>query len=85
MPWIVVVFGIAVGPLGAVSILLVILQPVVYGAWCSLCLSSAVISILMIGPALDEVLASLQHLGRCHRAGRSAWRALWSANECATS
>jgi len=28
MPWIVILFGLAVGPLGAVSIMLVILQPV---------------------------------------------------------
>ena len=75
-PWIVILFGVAVGPLGAVSILLVILQPVVYDAWCTLCLASAVISVVMIGPAMDEVLASLQHLARERRAGRSLWRAL---------
>lgn len=77
MPWIVVLFGIAVGPLGGVSILLVVLQPVVYDAWCTLCLASAVISVVMIGPAMDEVLASLQHLARERRAGRSTWRAFW--------
>lgn len=76
-PWIVVVFGLAVGPLGAVSILLVILQPVLFGAWCTLCLGSALISLLMIGPAMDEFLASLQYLKRQHLQGRSVWRALW--------
>jgi hypothetical protein len=81
MPWIVVVFGLAVGPLGAVSILLVILQPVVFGAWCSLCLASAVISVIMIGPALDEVLASLQHLARVRRSGGSVWRAFLGLEE----
>ena len=68
-PWIVVLFGVAVGPLGLVSVLLVILQPVKYDAWCTLCLSTALISILMIGPAMDEVLASLQHLGRVRARG----------------
>jgi uncharacterized membrane protein len=77
MPWLVVVFGVAVGPLGAVSVLLVILQPVMFGAFCTLCLASAVISVLMIGPALDEVLASLQHLRGVSTAGGSAWRAFW--------
>lgn len=77
MPWIVIVFGIAVGPLGAVSILLVILQPVVYGSFCTLCLASAVISVAIIPPALDESLASLQHLRREQAAGRSVWRAFW--------
>ena len=76
MPWIVVLFGIFIGPLGLVSITLVILQPFV-GGWCTLCLVTAIISVVMIGPALDEVLASLQHLRRCHDEGRSFWRTFW--------
>ena len=74
MPWIVVLFGIAVGPLGAVSILLVVAQPVLFDTFCTLCLASAVISVLLIGPALDEVLASLQDVRRQARAGRSPVR-----------
>lgn len=77
MPWIVVLFGLAVGPLGAVSILLVILQPVALGEWCTLCLATALISVLMIGPAMDEVLASLQFLAAEAAAGRSVWRSFW--------
>lgn len=77
MPWIVVVFGLAVGPLGAVSIILVILQPVLLDSWCTLCLASAVVSLLMIGPALDEMLVSLQYLKRVQRRGDSVWRAFW--------
>lgn len=75
MPWMVILFGIAVGPLGAVSLLLVIVQPVALGHWCTLCLVTAFISIVMIGPAMDEVLASLQHLRSEHDRGRSIWRA----------
>ncbi len=81
MPWVVIVFGLAVGPLGAVSILLVILQPVMFDAWCTLCLASAVVSVLMIGPAMDEFLASLQYVKREHARGRSAWRAFWGKGE----
>ena len=77
MPWIVLLLGLAVGPLGAVSITLVILQPALFGAYCTLCLASAVISVAMIGPAMDEVLASLQHLRRERAVGRSLWRAFW--------
>ena len=77
MPWIVILFGLAVGPLGAVSVGLVILQPVLFGSFCTLCLASAVVSVLMIGPALDEVLASLQHLRREAESGRSVWAAFW--------
>lgn len=75
MPWMVVIFGLAVGPLGGISVLLVVLQPVLYDSWCTLCLASAVVSILMIGPAMDEFLASLQFLKDERRAGRSAWHA----------
>lgn len=77
MPWIVVVFGLAVGPLGMVSIALVISQPVIVGEWCTLCLASAVVSLAMIGPAMDEFLASLQHIKRESNRGRSAWRVFW--------
>jgi hypothetical protein len=82
MPWIVLLFGIFVGPLGLVSITLVILQPFV-GGWCMLCLVTAIISVVMIGPAMDEVLASLQYLRRCHEEGRSFWRTVWGLDESA--
>jgi uncharacterized membrane protein len=77
MPWIVILFGIAVGPLGLVSILLVVLQPVLFHAWCTLCLASAFISVVMIVPAMDEVLASLQYLRRERSRGASVWRLFW--------
>ncbi len=77
MPWIVVVFGLAVGPLGFISVLLVVLQPVLYDAWCTLCLASAFISVIMIGPAMDEFLASLQYLKKVKKSGDSLWRAFW--------
>lgn len=77
MPWLVLLFGLLVGPLGAISVILVILQPVLFDAWCTLCLVTAVISVAMIGPALDEVLASLQHLARSRALGRRVWPAFW--------
>jgi uncharacterized membrane protein len=77
LPWMVILFGVAVGPLGAVSVLLVILQPVLFDAWCTLCLASAAVSLAMIGPAVDEVLASLQHLHRVRAGDQSVWRAFW--------
>lgn len=77
MPWIVVVFGVAVGPLGVVSIMLVVFQPVLYDSFCTLCLASAVISVAMIGPAMDEMLASLQLLKRVRNSSGSVWRVFW--------
>ena len=76
-PWIVILFGIAVGPLGLVSVVLVIFQPVLVGAWCTLCIVTAVISVVMIGPAVDELLASLQYLQRVKKRGGSVWKAFW--------
>jgi hypothetical protein len=77
MPWMVILFGLAVGPLGLISVILVILQPVLFDAFCTLCLASAVVSVAMIGPALDEVLASLQYLRRVKADGASVWRSFW--------
>ncbi|MEP7153989.1 MAG: vitamin K epoxide reductase family protein [Nitrospira sp.] len=80
MPWIVIVFGLAVGPLGLVSVLLVMAQPLLLDAWCTLCLVSAVLSIVMIGPAMDEVLASLQFLKRVNNGNLPVWKAFWKGD-----
>ena len=80
-PWIVILFGIAIGPLGFVSVMLVIFQPVVVGAWCTLCIVTAVISVVMISPAMDELLASMQYLQRVKKSGRSVWDAFWGKKE----
>ncbi len=77
MPWMVTFFGILVIPLGAVSIFLVIMQPVAVGAWCTLCLVTALAMLIMIPLALDEVVAMLQFLAQSHRAGKPLWRTFW--------
>jgi hypothetical protein len=74
MPWMVTFFGILVVPLGAVSIVLVILQPVSVGAWCTLCLFTALLMLIMIPLTLDEVWAMGEFLLRSHRAGKPFWR-----------
>ena len=82
MPWIVILFAILVGPLGLVSIGLVIAQAVYYQQWCTLCLASAVVSVLMIGPAMDEALASAQYMKRIRdEKGRRFWRVFWGLDE----
>jgi hypothetical protein len=77
MPWMVAGFGLVVVPLGVVSIALVIMQPVVVGAWCSLCLFTAAAMLLMIPLSLDEVVAMIQFVVHEKRAGNSAWRVFW--------
>jgi uncharacterized membrane protein len=75
-PWIVALFGLCAGSLGAVSVLLVILQPTAFGHWCTLCLASAAISITIAFLAFDEVRAMVRHLQIAFRQGRSPWQAL---------
>ena len=77
MPWMVAMFGVLVVPLGVVSIVLVILQPVAVGAWCTLCLVTAVAMLLMISPAVDEVVAMGQFLGDARRERKPFWRTFW--------
>lgn len=77
MPWMVVMFGVLVVPLGVVSIVLVILQPVAVGAWCTLCLITAAAMLIMIAPAIDEVVAMGQFLVGARREGKPFWHMFW--------
>jgi hypothetical protein len=77
MPWMVAMFGVLVVPLGVVSIVLVILQPVAVGAWCTLCLVTAAAMLVMISPAIDEVVAMGQFLVAARREGKPFWRTFW--------
>jgi len=77
MPWMVALFGFMVVPLGIVSVVLIILQPVAVGAWCTFCLLSALFMLIMVALSLDEVIAMLQFLAQTRRAGKSVWRTFW--------
>ena len=63
-PWIVLANGATSISLGLAAIVLLILQPLVYGNYCTLCIFSAFISINLVGPTMGESLAALQYLGR---------------------
>ncbi|GAB3168904.1 SPW repeat domain-containing protein [Telluribacter humicola] len=78
MPWVVIIFAILIIPLGVVSITLVILQPVSVGYWCTLCLTSAMISMLMIPFTIDEAVATIQMMRAEKKAhGTSYWTTFW--------
>ncbi|MGI8829799.1 MAG: hypothetical protein ACR2I5_08545 [Candidatus Limnocylindria bacterium] len=53
------------------------LQPLLFDAFFTLCLASAVVNVVMTGPAMDEGLASLQYVRGMQRGGGSTWRAFW--------
>lgn len=75
-PWLVIIFGIDVIPLGIVSAVLVALQGTVVGNWCFLCLITAVISLVLVFFAYDEVWSCLLYLHRVWQRTRSP-RAFW--------
>jgi nucleoside-diphosphate-sugar epimerase/uncharacterized membrane protein len=71
MPWLVVLFGIMIVPLGAVSIFFIIIQPIVIGTWCTLCLIAAAAMLLQIPYSFDELVATGQFLVDRARKGKS--------------
>ena len=79
-PWLVLLFGIDVIPLGIVSAILVLMQGFVVGSFCTLCLVTAAISLLLILFAYDEVWASLMYLRRVWKTyhdKKLLWNTFW--------
>lgn len=70
MPWLVILFGILIIPLGVVSITFIIIQPIIIGTWCTLCLIAAAAMLLQIPYSIDEVVATVQFMMRRKKAGR---------------
>ncbi|MEO6422275.1 MAG: vitamin K epoxide reductase family protein [Candidatus Nitrotoga sp.] len=77
MPWVVLLFGILIVPLGVVSIFFIIIQPIIIGTWCTLCLIASLAMLLQIPYSFDEILATLQFLKERRQKGRSMWHTLW--------
>ncbi|WP_354682979.1 NAD-dependent epimerase/dehydratase family protein [Cupriavidus necator] len=76
MPWLVLVFGILIVPLGVVSIFFIIIQPVWLGTWCTACLIGALAMLLQIPYSFDEILATLQFLKNRRQQGKPLWYVL---------
>lgn len=70
MPWLVLLFGFMIIPLGAVSITFIIIQPIIIGTWCTLCLVAAAAMLLQIPYSFDEIVASVDFLRRKAKQGR---------------
>jgi nucleoside-diphosphate-sugar epimerase len=75
MPWLTILFGVLIVPLGAVSITFIIIQPILLDTWCTLCLMAAAAMLLQIPFSVDELVATGQFLLRRKRAGHSLLRA----------
>lgn len=77
MPWMVILFGLLIVPLGAVSVSFIMIQPPLIGALCTLCIVQAAVTVVLIPYSIDEVLASCQYLYRAKKAGEPFWRTFW--------
>ncbi len=86
-PWLVILFGLDVIPLGIVSAILVFMQGFVVGSYCTLCLVTAVISLILVVLAYDEVWSSVLFLYRVWKRSKKfsvLWDTLWGrANQVA--
>lgn len=80
MPWLVVAFGVMIVPLGVVSITFIIIQPILLGTWCTLCLIGAAAMVVQIPYSLDELVATGQFLLRRKRAGKSLLRVFFTGD-----
>lgn len=69
IPWLVFIFGLMIVPLGIVSVTFIIIQPILLGTWCALCLIAATAMVLQIPYSLDELVATGQFLKRKHQQG----------------
>ncbi len=79
-PWLVVLFGLDVIPLGIVSATLIFMQGFVVGSWCFLCLVTAVLSLILVVLAYDEVWSSVLFLYRVGKKSRKfsvVWDTFW--------
>ena len=77
MPWMVLLFGLLIIPLGVVSVSFIIIQPPLIGALCTLCIIQAAVTVVLIPYSIDEVLATIQYLWRAKKAGEPFWRTFW--------
>lgn len=71
MPWLVLIFGLMIAPLGITSIFFIIIQPILLGTWSLPALVAAAVMLIQIPYSLDELLATVQFLRRRVRAGRN--------------
>lgn len=63
-PWTCLALGAVLCGGAAVSTALIVLQPSVAGAWCTLCLASAALSFLIFGLGIGEARSAWRHLQR---------------------
>ncbi len=82
MPWVSAFFGLMVIPAGMISILLIVAQPVLVGAWCGICLLIAACMLVMILLTIPEMAATVQILLKAKKK-RHFWTVFWKGDSSA--
>jgi Vitamin K epoxide reductase family len=77
LPWACLALGAVLATGAVVSVALIIVQPTVAGAWCTLCLVSAALSLALFALGIGEARAAWQHVARARRHGVSLGDAVW--------
>src|SRR3546814_5970459 len=77
MPWMVLLFGLLILPLGVVSVSFSIVQPPLICALCTLCILQAAVTVILVPYSIDELLATCQYRLRATQAGEPFWRTFW--------
>jgi hypothetical protein len=77
LPWTCLALGAVLTCGALVSVALIVIQPAIAGAWCTLCLVSAALSLALFVLGIGEARAAWQHIARVHHRG-IPWRdAVW--------
>lgn len=84
MPWLAGVFSLMVVPAGVTSILLIVSQPVLVGAWCGLCLVTAACMLVMVLLTIPEMIAVFQLLHQAKKTGKGFWKVFWKGDPTAS-
>jgi uncharacterized membrane protein len=79
MPWVSILFGMMVIPAGMMSLLLIVLQPLIVGAFCGICLFIAVCMLIMILLTIPEMAATVQVLLKAKKNGHF-WSVFWKGD-----
>lgn len=77
-PWLVLLFGILILPIGIASALLILCQPILIDAWCLWCLVIAFFQLFIAMFSVDEIIAALDLLARGQKLGKDSWNILWN-------
>jgi hypothetical protein len=77
LPWACLALGATLATGAVVSIALIVIQPSVAGAWCTLCLVSAALSLALFALGIGEARAAWQHVVRARERGVRLGDAIW--------